>query len=390
MKQRILVLGSVAFLLALTGCLLEGGSRLVFRLGLVPADANKIVQVLIDTNARHTSTGDFADGSAISEISPRPYYLYINAPLSGTKAGVQITPDGYRNGVESIVPDFKGVRILAIGGSTTYGWLLEDYHDAWPAQLEALLKQKFQFPVQVINAGLPAGTSAESLVAYVLRDQSFHPDIVVIHNGGNDSHPLYFSDYRPDYSTYRSSVQGALTPRPGEVTLLRHSYFMRLIYATWLKGQNVGTVQTQPVDAPSPAQALQNVKKNEPIGFERNMHSLITLIREKGGRPVLFPFYLAEREVLKFLPESARYAESTYDALTLGIAKNKTVLRKIAAERKIPIFEMEGKTIPAEDFFDHCHLKKGGEAIKAAFLAEKLVPVIRETAKSKGLMAASR
>jgi lysophospholipase L1-like esterase len=388
MKQKITSLCGVLFVILFSLALLEVGSSAAFTLGLVPAESQHIIDVLIDDNARSSSTGSLIGGGSAADISPRAYYLYINAPLSATKAGIQVTADGYRNGGENITTPFKGLRILAIGGSTTYGWLLEDYHDAWPAQLEALLKKKFGFPVQVINAGLPAGTSAELLVAYALRDQFLRPDIVIIHNGGNDAHPLFFSDYRPDYSTYRTSVRGTLAARPGEKALLKHSAFARLIYAIWLKGQNLGTVQTQPTESPSPGEAFKNVGKSQPIGFERNMNSMIALMKSQGTQPVIFPFYLAEKDVFKNLPDGLRYAESTYEPLVLGIQKNRAVQTKIAAEQKIPLYEMPPQSIPLEDFFDHCHLKKHGETLKAEFLAEKLAPLIKETVQKKGLPTA--
>ncbi|MER2520240.1 MAG: GDSL-type esterase/lipase family protein [Bdellovibrionales bacterium] len=385
MKSAIKSLLVTTWIVILTFGALELGARVAFQSKLVPETLMPVLNALLSDNNRSYTTGSLVGGGSAADIAPRPYYLYINAPLSSTKAGQQVTPDGYRNGQESIKPDFKGLRILAIGGSTTYGWLLEDYHEAWPAQLEVLLKKQFSFPIQVVNAGLPAGTSAELLVAYALRDQFIKPDIVIIHNGGNDAQPLYYADYRPDYATFRTTVKGAVSIRPGEREILKLSALARLLYGVWLKDQNLGSIQTQPTDTPGTNLSIANVRRNEPIGFERNMNSLVTLIKAHGGQPILFPFHLAEKNVFDQLSEGMRYAEKTYVPLEMGLEKNKTVLRKLAQRERLPIYELPKRSIPTDDFFDHCHLKAHGETVKATFLAKNLIPMIEKVARENKL-----
>ena len=65
--------------------------------------------------------------------------LYQNKPGWGG----QICASGYR-GPEPVKP-----VIVCIGGSTTYGHTVADYHDSWPWQLGQ------QLGVETVNAGLP-------------------------------------------------------------------------------------------------------------------------------------------------------------------------------------------------------------------------------------------
>ncbi|MDF1661333.1 MAG: GDSL-type esterase/lipase family protein [Planctomycetota bacterium] len=91
--------------------------------------------------------------------------------------------NGYRN---KTLPqkDFKGLKVLALGDSTTFGAGVA--HDkAWPYVLDSLLDK--ETPSQVRNLGVPGYTSHQGLD--LLREQleqSTTPDIVVINFGNND------------------------------------------------------------------------------------------------------------------------------------------------------------------------------------------------------------
>lgn len=91
--------------------------------------------------------------------------------------------NGYRN---KTVPDadFKGLRVLALGDSTTFGAGVA--HDkAWPALLDTLLDD--ESPSQVRNMGVPGYTSHQGLD--LLKEQlgeSLKPDFAIINFGNND------------------------------------------------------------------------------------------------------------------------------------------------------------------------------------------------------------
>ena len=53
----------------------------------------------------------------------------------------------------------------------------------------------------MVNAGLPYATSAELLAGYMFRHRYLDPDLVIIHErGGNDTSPLMYEDYNPEYT----------------------------------------------------------------------------------------------------------------------------------------------------------------------------------------------
>jgi hypothetical protein len=113
---------------------------------------------------------------------------YLNFMLSPVRE--EHNSLGYR-GAEITIPKPDDVfRIVAIGGSTTYGEFIEENDLTYPAQLEYVLREDYGYEnVEVINAGVPAYTSWESLVSLQFRVLDLDPDLIIIYDGVNDINP---------------------------------------------------------------------------------------------------------------------------------------------------------------------------------------------------------
>ena len=113
---------------------------------------------------------------------------YLNFMLSPVRE--EHNSLGYR-GDEITVPKPDGVfRIVAMGGSTTYGEFIEDNDLTYPAQLEQVLREDYGYEnVEVVNAGVPAYTSWESLVSLQFRVLDLEPDLIIIYHAINDINP---------------------------------------------------------------------------------------------------------------------------------------------------------------------------------------------------------
>lgn len=331
-----------------------------------PVNGKKIVSLMIGESI-------YPD----NPIERRPYFLYVNRPGFEAHGVVQHNQYGYRGRDVNKEKEKGTIRILALGASTTYGYMLDSPAQAWPAQLEKILKKKFPGSnIEVINGGLPGALSSETLTAYLFRDRYFEPDIVVIHNGGNDAAPLFYADYQPDYSSFRKWDPVSVQVRPQEGQLLRNSFLVRWFYSVWLNDQTLSSYIPQPPQWPSKDEIKANIEKNQPVGYERYLDLLVQQIKRDGARPVLFPFYLAEKSVYKELPKEARYVEEIHELDEMAINKNISAMRLVAKNNGVPFIELSKGSIPNQYFFDHCHLKEGGEAIKANFVAEQIVPII--------------
>lgn len=82
-------------------------------------------------------------------------------------------------------PDHEPIKIVAFGDSLMAGYGLAG-QDSFPAQLEEILNQSFDVPIQVINAGVSGDTTAGGLarLTWALNDT---PDLVMLALGANDA-----------------------------------------------------------------------------------------------------------------------------------------------------------------------------------------------------------
>jgi hypothetical protein len=98
------------------------------------------------------------------------YLLYICAPnYAHPENGPQHNADGYRGKAAPLDRRPGVLRVLCLGGSTTYAWTVPYPNQTCPAVLEELLRAnlpKGYTDVEVLNGGLPYGTSAEILTHY--------------------------------------------------------------------------------------------------------------------------------------------------------------------------------------------------------------------------------
>jgi lysophospholipase L1-like esterase len=115
---------------------------------------------------------------------------------------------GFRGKEVTLLPNADEIRILCMGGSTTYGYGVLEPDSSYPSLLEKMLRVKTGKNYRVINAGLEGGTTFDEIQHYLYKLRYFKPNIVVIHSGGNDAISCAAdsleSFYSPDFSDYRN------------------------------------------------------------------------------------------------------------------------------------------------------------------------------------------
>jgi len=116
-------------------------------------------------------------------------------------------------------PEHPGtIRILTLGGSTTYGSRLER-NQTYPAVLERLLNDRYpntQF--EVFNAGVPWHTSMHSLLRYVALYATWKPNIVIVMHAFNDifqtsEGKLTSGTFRGDYGHFFGALGMRVNPK---------------------------------------------------------------------------------------------------------------------------------------------------------------------------------
>ena len=314
-----------------------------------------------------SNLGHKIDSTQQSIIS-HPYLLYVNNPnyFDSVK---QHNSMGYRSPEFKIMKDSNTIRVLTLGGSTTYGYNNKNPQTTWSAKLQRKLQKLTSKKVEVINGGLNYATSAELLTSYIFRHRYINADIIIFHEGGNDVCPEVFPNYNTEYSHFRSKGNRSQL-RPRESFLLQSNVF-RLFYAVWLN--NIGSVyNSQPYSF-----ALLNKQKvlkrvtndTNYIGFKRNINLLVKTAKLDNSNVFLMGFLNAPKEKicasrpdLKHIVEEVIYATN----------KNNEIMKNICSAQNINYINLNQDLFKMEWFMDNCHLKIQGEEMKAQIVFDQI------------------
>ncbi len=217
----------------LISVLLEGVARLV-ELGSLR---------VMDTGGTLAASGTLfpivnVEVPGLAEEDPRlGYRLRPNIFITSRRYGaMRINRQGFR-GHQVAIPKPPGMfRILALGGSTTFGVGVDDAA-SYPRLLEALLVHRCvptpQRSIEVVNGGVPGYTSTQNRRRFELEWQAFQPDLVLVMDGLNDvaTLPLLTPGRRSDLtaSPLLASTRTTTLLSGWYRWSLSHSAFVRLL-----------------------------------------------------------------------------------------------------------------------------------------------------------------
>ncbi|MCB4757686.1 MAG: hypothetical protein LHV69_11770, partial [Elusimicrobia bacterium] len=103
---------------------------------------------------RKVMVGEILADQPLQRVIDQAYLLYIPTP-NYRPAGHNA--HGYRGKIVPLERAPRVKRVLCLGGSTTYGWGVDDANKTYPALLEELINAEGdkRRKVEVINAGVP-------------------------------------------------------------------------------------------------------------------------------------------------------------------------------------------------------------------------------------------
>ena len=307
-----------------------------------------------------------------SEIIPHPYLLYTNRPGFVGKGFLQIDEGGYRIVPQpNRSPGEKPKKILILGGSTTFSYpYVPDPANSWPGALQKLLGPAYQ----VINAGLSSATTAELLADYMFRHRYLEPDIVIIHEGGNDVAAMMYENYNPEYTHLRAQGTRPIAGANDKKILAWGGWPAKLLYAqNWNELTTVFSPLPYDLSGVSPSDALDRAEYAPTVGFERNLGLLVRTIREDGATPVLFGFVQAREQ---FLSRNRGDLAGREHAWIVGVGRNLRIMKRIASEQGSMYLDPNDFETDDDWFLDNCHLNEVGEAAKAEFVASAIRPLL--------------
>lgn len=118
---------------------------------------------------------------------PHRRLRYGLTPSTDYYGWFKINSLGFR-GPEVVVEKKPGtLRIVCLGGSTTFDVGSVGSAQPWPEVLETELRRRFNTQsIEVLNLGIAGATSLDSLIDLQMRALRFKPDLVIVFQGHND------------------------------------------------------------------------------------------------------------------------------------------------------------------------------------------------------------
>ena len=316
----------------------------------------------------------------------RHHYLqYIPAP-NYKKGKNKHNSLGYR-GDEIEIPKADNVyRIVVIGGSTTYTTAVDNYRKSYPYLLQSILREKDYRTIEVINAGVHAYSSWESLINLEFRVLDLSPDLIVVYHGINDVHPRIVSPsshYKGDNSGGREPYEKPQEHLWDQSTILR---IFRTRFGTRKPLGGLGFRRTFEYSANNYAEQFRNqklnnsypkgifkkttafemIENNRPIYFERNLRNMIAISREHGVEIMLMTFATSP-----LFHDKPRVSSKEY---INAMREQNSVVLDICNAHKIPCYDL-AQDMPVDKKYwkDGRHVNELGADIKARLVAEFLI-----------------
>jgi lysophospholipase L1-like esterase len=315
------------------------------------------------------------ESNSVLRYRPHPYLNYVSNPDFVFESGVRPHhPIGIRATDFPLTEKRPGVfRVVALGGSTTYGMYFEDGGRVWVGLVGLALRETFDLDVEVINAAVPNYTTYELMGMATLWLPEFRPDLVLVHVGLNDAFTVGFPDEGgPDNTAFRFSWSYRPMP-PAVRTAMRASYFFRLSGNGWLarSGHQIGDLTTaMQYPLPPGDQLEENVRSATGKYFRRNLETLIALIRRTGAEAVLVN-----------MPLNPAYEEGMglyYDAVSDAVVRNNRIMAELAEEHEVALVDAYSLMRAPELYLDAAHLNQDGMVRKAQAVADVILPRLAE------------
>jgi lysophospholipase L1-like esterase len=299
-------------------------------------------------------------------VRPHPYLTYALTPAF-RKDGVSHNSFGYR-GPEITTPKAPGtIRVLCMGGSSTYGVGASSDLFTWPAQLQlALASSNPATPIEVVNAGVPGYTSFETLIDLELRGVDLAPGIVVVYQGFND---LRAATRAADRVTGDNTHYRRRWTAPGDDANGVLVYSRAALLARWL----FTTFQSRVADLSDyvvvEAHAPQFVK---PVGtvalasYRRNLTQIVAVARAAGARVLIVTEAYGEATIHPDEAEIVDGAMSAFAQIARDVVQrlDDPATALLDGRRILPGFEGV--------FAEIDHLSNHGARVLGVLVAEKL------------------
>jgi lysophospholipase L1-like esterase len=361
-RQLASVLGVLAISLALLG-LIEAAARVRDRLKFGRWMETPAVESYVE--ARRLQQIVMPDPELIGVLRP-------GGVASGRGRSASVNSLGYR-GEEFESPKPRGlVRVLAIGGSTTFDVCVTSDSATWTSRLEEALVRRFPGRrIEVVNGGHPGYTTLEMLEKLERIDlDRVDPDLVIAFVGLNDLQPSAAPGFLPDYSVGHAEIQrrflGFESRPPG---LLERSLVLHKLRRKLGRADADEVPMTPRSDAPLPeAKAVYRERLVEMAMAAAAHRAPVAFVTQRlrfgPDRPITPADSISAFRWLPYL---------TVDGIIHGMAQYNQITRSVGDSLGVPVVDVERDLeLNDSDFADYCHWTDEGARKMGEFVARSL------------------
>ncbi len=351
-RRRKLLFALIALLLL--AALAEGGLRVAYFV----------------TRGSWNFMGDMDKGDKL--YMPHPYTAYQLVPdshIESRNAIIHINRWGTRGPDQPYEKPPGNVRIVCLGGSTTFSILVSDDAHTWPLQLQRMLNEHYSTDrVEVLNYAAAGYNSAEALHTFMLRAIDRTPDVVIFHEGWNEIAAATDPGFQADYSHRRKA--NAQTQKPFWYRLALVRIYRYAAEVMRKRAEPPGTLE----ELPPRALAI----------YERNMESLVFLSKPRGIEPVFITMATrlppdddpAALSKVDAVPHKIFQGRLTPAGLFHAMKANNDCMRRVARRHGCLVVDL-ANTYPreAENFVpgDFGHKTDRGDELFARLVADALI-----------------
>jgi len=332
-------------------------------------------------------TAEIMSARVPRRIEPHRYLGYSGVP------GFRDGPDrhnsfGFRGDEILLKKPKHMLRVVCIGGSTTYSSGIQSYKGSYPYKLQEYLRNSIGPNVEVVNAGLPGWGSWESAINLQFRVLDLEPDLIVYYDSINDVHPRLVwppESYVGDNSGYRQVDQSSLGLRIARMSLAYRAVSVLLLKnepSTLLDAQSKAAtywgdeLTKQQMERAYPAgiftkhNAAEMLATNGPIYFKRNLTSMVAIAKANNVLFVLSTFGFAPRS----FPQEPRVASPEF---RLALQEQNKLIRTLGLSENVPVADV-WSAIPDEPkyWLDGRHVSEAGAALQAETIGLVLLPLL--------------
>lgn len=259
------------------------------------------------------------------------------------------------------------VRIAVLGASTVMGAYAPTNDHTFPALMQGILRERIpDRPLDVINAGIVGLGLRQQAVLFERRISRLQPDITVVYPGFND------------FAGYCRATRGE---RPWAPQPLLEVGLPPWLLSIELLLKNTVQVRTVP-DGLRPGVRVEALDLDP---YRQRVTALLTSLKASGTRPLIARSarsYRPEQPLVeqRRLSETARFYNPCFDlhGLHALYERHNAVISEVAGSLDIPVLPLD-EAMPGGDkhFADASHFSPHGERVVAAWLADRIEPMLR-------------